>query len=68
MRTIPRSPTTRTPAPDLSALPLHLVQRLQAEGVTTLDDWRALGRRRLSIWGVTRRTVAELDALAGRRP
>lgn len=57
-------------AANLSQLKLapHIAERLAAEGVHSLKDWRALGRRRLAIWGVTRRIVAELDALARRRP
>jgi hypothetical protein len=45
-------------------LPLRLIERLRAEGVATLEDWVALGRRRRQIFGVTRAAVAQLDALA----
>jgi ParB-like chromosome segregation protein Spo0J len=45
-------------------LPHTLIERLQAEGVATLEEWVALGRRRLQIFGVTRAAVAQLDALA----
>ena len=45
-------------------LPPRLVDRLRGEGVVTLEDWVALGRRRLQIFGVTRATVTSLDALA----
>jgi len=49
-------------------LPLELsqalIERLRAEGVATLEQWVALGRRRLRIFGVTRAAVAQLDALA----
>jgi hypothetical protein len=48
----------------LAALPPHLIERLAAEGVHSLTDWRALGRRRHQVWGITRRMAAELDALA----
>lgn len=48
-------------------LPPHIAERLAAEGVHSLEDWCALGRRRLTIWGVTRRIVTELDALARER-
>jgi ParB-like chromosome segregation protein Spo0J len=47
-----------------SELPLSLVERLQAEGIATLEAWVALGRRRRQIFGVTRAAVAQLDALA----
>lgn len=45
-------------------LPAHVVETLAREGVHDLADWTALGRRRLRIWGVTRRTVTLLDAAA----
>ncbi len=46
------------------SLPDSIVERLRAEGINSLADWVALGRRRLAIFGVTRRMVTELDALA----
>jgi hypothetical protein len=45
-------------------LPLPLIERLQAEGIATLEAWVALGRRRRQIFGVTSSAVAQLDALA----
>jgi hypothetical protein len=45
-------------------LPMSLIERLRAEGVATLEEWVALGRRRRQIFGVTRAVVAQLDALA----
>jgi hypothetical protein len=45
-------------------LPLRLLERLRSEGVATLEEWLALGRRRFQIFGVTRATVSQLDALA----
>jgi hypothetical protein len=45
-------------------LPIPLIERLRAEGVATLEEWVALGRRRRQIFGVTRAVVAQLDALA----
>jgi hypothetical protein len=45
-------------------LPIPLIERLRAEGVATLEEWVALGRRRRHIFGVTRTVVAQLDALA----
>ena len=45
-------------------LPVPLIERLRAEGIETLEAWRALGRRRLQIFGVTRAACAQLDALA----
>jgi len=41
-----------------------LAERLAAYGVLTLDDWRALGPRRTEIFGITTRTVRELDSIA----
>ena len=45
-------------------LPSRLIELLRARGVATLEEWAALGRRRREIFGVTRATVAQLDALA----
>lgn len=45
-------------------LPSRLIELLRARGVATLEEWTALGRRRREIFGVTRATVAQLDALA----
>lgn len=45
-------------------LPLPLIERLQAEGIATLEAWVALGRRRRQIFGITRAAVAQLDTLA----
>lgn len=45
-------------------LPVPLIERLQAEGIATLEAWVALGRRRRQIFGVTRAAVEQLDALA----
>ena len=43
-------------------------QRLAREGISTPAAWRALGRRRFQLWGVTRRVVAQLDELAQGAP
>jgi len=45
-------------------LPDSLLERLRAEGVATLEEWVALGRRRRQIFGITRAVVEQLDALA----
>jgi len=45
-------------------LPAHTLERLHAEGIFTLADWRALGGRRYELWGITRAMVREIDALA----
>ena len=45
-------------------LPLRLVELLRSEGVVSLEEWVALGRRRRLIFGVTRSVVAQLDAFA----
>jgi hypothetical protein len=45
-------------------LPVRLIELLRAEGVATIEGWKALGRRRRQIFGVTRAAVAQLDALA----
>jgi hypothetical protein len=52
-----------------AALSPVLVSRLAAEAVFTASDWRRLGRKRRTIFGITRAMVTQLDALAqGRRP
>lgn len=48
----------------IGALPETLRDRLAAEGVYTLQDWMALGRRRHQLFGITSATVKQLDALA----
>jgi len=48
----------------LPELPPHVLEALEAEGVTDLTAWRALGRRRFRLFGVTRRTVEQLDRAA----
>lgn len=48
----------------IGALPESLRERLAAEGVYTLKDWTALGRRRHQLFGITSATVKQLDALA----
>jgi hypothetical protein len=48
----------------IGALPDSLRERLAAEGVFTLQDWTALGRRRHQLFGITTATVKKLDALA----
>ena len=58
---LPRQPQSAT---DLNALPPAIADRLAREGVTTLQHWRALGRKRHLIFGVTPRTIAQLDELA----
>jgi hypothetical protein len=48
----------------IGELSVPLRERLAAEGVFTLRDWVALGRRRRELFGVTATTVRQLDALA----
>jgi hypothetical protein len=45
-------------------IPETIHARLAREGVTSVADWLALGKRRFRVWGVTRSMVRELDALA----
>ena len=42
----------------------RLVDLLRSEGISTLEAWVALGRRRRQIFGVTRAAVEQLDSLA----
>jgi len=45
-------------------LPAHVLEALAEEHVYTLTDWRRLGKRRWSIFGVTPKVVELLDAAA----
>lgn len=45
-------------------LPISIVERLAAVGVTTFEDWSALGRRRRQIFGITTATAKQIDGLA----
>jgi hypothetical protein len=59
---IPKAPS----APQIPQNPFDnptTALRLAGYGVRSLDEWRALGRKRLALFGVTSRMVAELDAL-----
>lgn len=48
----------------LPNLPLHVLHLLHEEGVHDLHDWRQLGRKRKTIFGITTKTIALLDAAA----
>ncbi len=50
--------------PDLlpDSIPAHIRERLAAESVRTIEDWRALGRRRFQLWGVTRAMCRQIDS------
>jgi len=51
-------------APIPETVSAAILKRLAAEGVRSLKDWQKLGPRRLVIFGITSRVVAQLDALA----
>ncbi len=53
-----------TPSIPQDALPAHVIERLRAEGISSLDQWRVLGPRRLQIFGITKAMVVRIDALA----
>jgi hypothetical protein len=38
-----------------------LIERLRAEGITSCEQWRALGAKRGRIWGVTRKICKRID-------
>jgi hypothetical protein len=61
-------PRTQLPSPELAELPPAILERLAAEGVTTFEQWLALGSKRRAIFGITRATVRHLDALARGAP
>jgi hypothetical protein len=60
----PPSPAGRSKIPEFAALPPQISQRLIAEGITSLADWRALGPQRLAIFGVTRAVAKLIDKAA----
>ena len=47
-----------------ASIPPTIASRLAAYGIVNLEQWRALGRKRLELFGVTRTMCAQLDALA----
>ena len=53
------------PAPDLRPLNTLIdstvAARLRENGVVTIDDWLALGRKRFLIFGVTRVMASRID-------
>lgn len=49
--------------PQLGLAP-HVVAALDREGITDLESWRRLGRKRRQIFGITPRTVETLDRAA----
>ena len=51
-----------------SDLPGTLIERLARADITDFEQWRALGRRRRLIWGVTARMVDQVDAAARAAP
>jgi hypothetical protein len=59
---LPAAPPTAADA--FAALPQHIREQLEAEGVRTPRDWQRLGPRRFAIFGVTRAVAAQIDALA----
>jgi hypothetical protein len=64
----PAPPPRQIPRCGADALPAAIVDRLEADGVHSLDDWIALGRRRFRIFGVTREMARRIDAVARRQP
>jgi hypothetical protein len=45
-------------------LPQRTLELLKQENINSSEQWLAAGRRRKTIFGVTRAVVAQLDALA----
>ena len=62
-----RSVTQRLPAPQIPELPAVILERLEREGVTTPEQWKALGYRRREIWGLTRAMVVLVDTCSRAR-
>lgn len=48
----------------LAELPPAILERLAAEGVHSLSDWRALGRRRHQLFGIVPSVIRWLDELS----
>lgn len=67
MHSIPARSLPAQPNP-WEMLPPAILERLAAAGIRSAADWRALGRRRFQLWGVTRRAVRELDRIARGAP
>jgi len=42
-------------------LPAAVLERPASESIRTIEQWRALGRRRRSIFGVTAAMVRQID-------
>ncbi len=60
---VPVKTGIQAPEP-FGALPSLIVERLHAEGVHSLDDWRALGSKRFQLFGITGRIALQIDKLA----
>ena len=56
--------TEATPLP--AEFPAAALERLADHGVTTCEQWLALGSRRSQIFSVTRAMVAQIDAAVAR--
>lgn len=61
--------TQQRPAPQI--LPANWAEiaesirgRLEREGIRSPEQWRALGRKRHQLFGITRHVVEQLDMLA----
>jgi hypothetical protein len=46
----------------LQGLPAALLERLAAHGITTAEQWLALGAKRRRIFGITRKMCEQIDA------
>lgn len=60
----PAAATPQLPRSEWDALSPALVERLRLEGVKSPSDWRALGRNRFRLFGITRAMALRLDTLA----
>ena len=47
-------------------LPAAVLKRLDAEGISTCEQWLTLGATRSQIFGITRAKVAQIDAAVAR--
>ena len=63
MRIIRTARPKAQPAALPDSIPQNIRDRLAAEGIHSSDDWLALGRRRFTIFGITRKAAIQIDAL-----
>jgi len=64
MRIVPAAPAVQQTPCSWADLAPQIRERLASEGLDTPAAWRAAGRRRLQVFGITRAQAKRIDALA----